>query len=149
MCLKHSRPKTQSDANNRESKVRSFPQWTTLSLPADALPMVGAKVRGQRSVLWLTGCHDQEIEQQNPDNNTHNNQQAYRVRLPRAHTHTHTLHIFIQTQSLYCTYWVSLGFWRQKLHIFLHFSLLSVFTGHLNSPLKRNNNMMKKKRKEK
>lgn len=55
----------------------------------------GAKVRGQSSAIWLTGCHNQEIEQQNPYNekrrfHMNNNHQAYSQAVAHTHACTHT-----------------------------------------------------------
>lgn len=54
------------------------------------------EVRRQRPLLWLTGCHHQEIKQQNPDNNTHNNHQADWVRVTLSLSYTHTQYIDTQ-----------------------------------------------------
>ena len=73
------------------------------------------EVRRQRPLLWLTGCHHQEIKQQNPDNNTHNNHQAdwVRVTLTLSYTHTHTQYIDTQCTAQMSS-WVTECFWRQK-----------------------------------
>ena len=83
------------------------------------------EVTRQRPLLWLTGCHHQEIKQQNPDNNTHNNHQADWVRVTHTHTHTHT-EMYIDTvystvvELSHCVF--------LEAEEFLHLNPLSVFS---------------------